>query len=192
MARLAAAVSAADWAAPTGPLTRYRGDGWQVLIERPERALRLALVLQASLRADAGALATRIAIGLGPVTRRGTRDLSDADGPAFHRAGDALDHMKRGRRLSVGPEGAPEGWLSAVPLLDALAHRWSRPQAETLAEILAPDAPTQAQLAERSGIAPQSLSDRLNTAAFPEVELALERLENQVPRPDSRKSGNAA
>jgi len=193
MALLSDAASGAAWAGLRGPFTRFRGDGWQVLLDRPERAARLALVLQAALRADLPGLETRIALGFGPVTQMGSHDLSDADGPAFLRAGRALDGMKRGRLLVLEAEGSPLPLQAAIPLFDALIRRWTPAQAAALRPLLAPNPPQQTDLARTLGIKPQSLSDRLSGAALDQLLDSLRGLERMAPDqargPDSGKSG---
>jgi hypothetical protein len=188
MDRLSATACDASWAGLSGPFTRFRGDGWQLLLERADLAPRLALSLQAALRASGRGPETRIGIGLGAVTQEGSRDLSDADGPAFRRAGAALDGMKRGRRLALSPEEAPSSWAAALPLLDAVAQRWTGAQATALLPLLAPDPPMQKDVAERLAIRPQSLSDRLAAAALDEVLESLGILEchrfDQAAKPD--------
>lgn len=151
--------------------TRFRGDGWQVICP-VDAALRVALSLSARLVAQ-GALRTRLAIGLGQVLRPGTRDLSDASGPAFTRAGAALDAMPRGRRLVLAPEGAAPLAPALVALCDALAQGWTQAQAEALLPMLAPAPPTQDELADRLGIRQQSVGDRLHAARFWALEDAL-------------------
>jgi len=178
LAILSQTLTGADWAGASA-LTRFRGDGWQVLIDRPEYALRLAVILAASLAADETALPTRIGIGLGPVDRFGRLDLSDAAGPAFRRADKALDRMKRGRQLAVSPEDMPRAWQATAPLLDALCQQWTAPQAGPLALKLHPSGPAQIALAETFGITAQSLNRRLQLARWREIETALRVVEAQ-------------
>ncbi|WGH78238.1 MarR family transcriptional regulator [Jannaschia ovalis] len=171
-----AAAEIARWQAADPRLTRFRGDGWQMLLIRPALALRAALLVRADLRA-ADLPPTRIAIGLGPVAFEGSADLSDADGPAFHRAGAALDAMPRGRQLALAAEGALPLLPAAAILLDALSERWTVAQAEAVALSLPPDAPRQTDLADRLGIRQQSLADRLDAAGFPAIRAALDTIE---------------
>lgn len=159
-------------------LTRFRGDGWQVLLARPDLALRSSLFVHAALLAGGSALATRLACGLGDLARVGTGEsLADADGSALHAAGRTLDDLGRGRRLGIGGEDVAPGVVAAFALADGLHRRWSLPQAEVLCDMLAPDAPTQSDLASRLGITQQSVSERLDAAGFWAIRDALNALE---------------
>ncbi|ETX27201.1 hypothetical protein [Roseivivax isoporae] len=170
----------APWCGGPARLTRFRGDGWQALVPEGARALRAALVLRADLRAE-DRPAMRVAIGLGGATRTGSRDLSDADGPAFHAAGDALDAMGRGTRLVLAARGAPALAPALVTLCDAVSRGWSRAQAEAAALALVPAPPTQAEIAARFGISQQAVAARLDGAGAEALEAALEAFEGAVP-----------
>ena len=89
------------WAPPSPDprFTRYRGDGWQMVVAEPGLALRAVLMLSASLRAADLGLATRAAIGIGAVESLGTASLADARGVAFEASGRGLDHMARVQRV---------------------------------------------------------------------------------------------
>lgn len=186
----AAAETLSAWhGAPLRP-TRFRGDGWQVYLARPELSLRSALFVLASLRAAELDIDLRLAVGIGAVERLGDETLSDADGPAFHAAGAALDAMGRGRRLALAAPGHGPLLEAVTVLLDAIAQGWTAAQGEALTRSLRPVAPTQAAIADDLGIRQQSVADRLDAAAFWAVAEALEQVEgawqpcdNQVPRP---------
>lgn len=142
--------------------TRFRGDGWQVLIHPPGRALRIALSLTAALAAADTGLATRLAIGFGPVARVGPGDLSAATGPAFHRSGRALDALPRGQHWAIAPApGLPDWIAAAVPLAEWHAARWTRGQAAVVTEFLHPDDLTQGEWATRMGLSRQAWAARL-------------------------------
>jgi hypothetical protein len=146
--------------------TRFRGDGWQAIIDPAPCYLRAVAHLLSGLRLHDIGLDTRIGIGIGAVDRPGTRDLSDASGPAFTLSGHALDTLPRTDRLAIAGPPAPDlAWHMAA--LETLAHfsaRWSREQAEALTHrLVRDDAPLQ-RLAESLGISRQALSARLAVA----------------------------
>lgn len=172
-----AADRAAEWHGAPLRLTRFRGDGWQMLLHRPDLCLRTALYVLSVLRSGAQGLRSRVALGLGEVTRLPDGDLSAADGSAFHRAGQALDAMGRNRFLVLSPEGAPPLAPALAVLCDALHHGWTREQAEALALALPPDSPTQTVMAESLAIRQQSLADRLGAARFWALSEALDSFE---------------
>lgn len=166
--------AAQGWVATPPRLTRFRGDGWQAVVTPGTRALRLALVIRARLRPEAGALWCRVALGFGDMAHAGTTDLSDADGTAFHRAGRALDKMARRRRLAVAEDGAPAGLVPALAVCDALAARWTAAQAEAVALALDPAGPTQEAIGAQLGLTQQAVQDRLDLAGFWAVEELLQ------------------
>ncbi len=144
--------------------TRFRGDGWQIAISPPDRALRAALVLAANLRAQNDLPKTRIAIGHGAVDSLGTEDLSDGAGPAFTASGRALETTKRGQLLNAGGTGLTPMHLAILGLLDERTARHSPEQAEAMAMALDPAPTTQSAMAETLGISPQAMSYRLKGA----------------------------
>lgn len=177
---LGAALREAErWTGGPARLTRFRGDGWQACLPEGGRALRAALFLRARLAAEERT-ETRMAIGLGGVDSVGTADLSDADGPAFHASGEALDGMGRSRRLVLSAAAAPALAPALVALCDEIARGWTRAQAEVLWPRLAPDAPAQADLAERLGIRQQSVADRLDAAGIAALDEAIAAFEAEV------------
>lgn len=162
-----AAMSALEQAAQRWPgnlrFTRFRGDGWQVLLDRPQTALRIALSLTASLAAADTGLTTRIAIGFGTVTHLGTGDLSDARGTAFTRSGRALDHMPRNRRWAVAGGPTLPAWIPAtLALAEWHSARWTAGQAAVVAEWLDPVDRTQEDWASRMGLTRQAWKARFD------------------------------
>jgi hypothetical protein len=146
--------------------TRFRGDGWQIVVSPAPLYLRITAVLLSGLRLFDTGIGTRIGIGIGAVDRLGTRDLSDASGPAFTQSGHALDSLPGTDRLAIAGLPAPSlAWHAAA--LDTLAHfstRWSREQAEALLHrLLAETRPLQ-HIAADLGITRQALSARLAVA----------------------------
>ena len=154
----------ARWTGQDARFTRFRGDGWQMLLPRPGLALRAGLLITARLAARP-TLATRIAIGIGPVTHPGTTDLADARGAAFEASGHALDTLPRSARWAIAGDIAP--WQTAlVALADWHSARWTQEQAEAVALSLPPDAPAQTALAARLHITRQAFAARLSGAGL--------------------------
>lgn len=164
--RLDAAMSALHHAARhLGPdelhFTRFRGDGWQVLIHRPGRALRIALSLSATLTAAETGLSTRLAIGFGSVNRLPAGDLSAASGTAFTRSGRALDAMPRNQTWAIaGGSGLPLWVAATIPLAAWHAAQWTKGQAAVVAEYLDPVDRTQEDWAARMGLTRQAWASR--------------------------------
>ncbi|MEM9385063.1 MAG: hypothetical protein AAGA68_08370 [Pseudomonadota bacterium] len=122
----------------------FRGDAWQLLLDSPATALRLALLLRARLRA-ATLGDTRIAIGIGSTRRVNRRKTSLSSGQAFELSGHALDRMSGYFDLTAAVPhdvGWAAEWLPVVMhLCSELARDWTTRQAETVAvALLHPDA----------------------------------------------------
>lgn len=166
--------------------TRFRGDGWQIVLGRAGLALRAALLIVADLKAGGHLVETRISVGAGPWTSLGTRDLADASGYAFSVSGTRLDQMPRHRRLFIngGRDTALHGvadmeWQAAIfDMAEWIASRWSRPQAEAMAMALRFDWQTQDELAQRLGITRQAMHARLTGAGFQAMENAIAAIEH--------------
>ena len=178
------------WTARDLHFTRYRGDGWQMLVLKPELALRWSIVLLATLHADPQALESRIAIGIGPVTSISSDDLGDASGAAFEASGRCLDAMHRDERLFLmGSETDADATIkdragvipaekAATILINERISRWTAEQAEATAHFLRPDKPTAAEIAVRLGITPQAVGYRLKGAGAKALREALDAIES--------------
>lgn len=154
--------------------TRFRGDGWQVLVPDANLALEATLFLAARLRATGGQIDTRISIGIGPVDTPGSRDLSDASGPAFFTSGDHLEKIGRRQRLHIAGVDVGPWHVAVIDLLDHILAGWSAPQAEAVALALRSDAPTQDDIAAELGITRQAVQSRLAGAGFSFLDSARE------------------
>lgn len=155
----------------------FRGDSWQMLLTWPGFSLRAAFYLRASLKAGDPGWDTRIGIGLGEVDRIDRRRTSLSSGEAFHFSGRALDDM--GEAVDIAVSGPTHGlrWASLQPLAhicSAVMDDWSQKQAQAARLALAPDAPTQAKMAELLGVSQQAVSKALSAAKVPSILRAAE------------------
>lgn len=184
-----AARTLSGWRAETETrFTRFRGDGWQILVEPPIWGLRAALFLKARLGATGTGIDTRIAIGIGPVGDPGPGTLGAARGAAFEASGRALDAMKKGSVLVIDGTGITGLHRAAVTLLAPIVQGWSREQAEAVAHAIEPSGPTLAQIAERLGITPQAVNYRLKAADYGAVDDALKLWESEPGRSAGEQS----
>ncbi|MGR3315642.1 hypothetical protein [Roseovarius indicus] len=141
--------------------TRNRGDGWQMLLPDPTLVMLAYLGLAAALRAADTGLATRIAIGIGPVDFPGTTDLSDAAGPAFVTSGDLLETLDT-ETAAIGGHGVTDWQRGVLQLTDWVVTGWTAQQAEAVAlTLLDPTHDTNAQRAKSLGISRQAFEARL-------------------------------
>jgi hypothetical protein len=162
--------------------TRFRGDGWQVMVLNPAFGLRAAVFLLASLRAAHNGLASRVSLGHGSLSHRGTESLADASGTAFLASGRGLDLMRKQQRIAICGDGVTPLHRGYGALLTALVRRWSTEQAEAMVLALDPAAPTLARIADHLKISPQAVNYRLASASGTEVKAALRDWESQFQR----------
>ena len=180
------AMAIGSWCRHPAQFTRFRGDGWQMMVGDASLALWAGVHILSTLRADADALATRVGIGIGSIDFHGDPDLRSAAGTAFVHSGEALDLLTRRERMSImGEEPYVSNADKAVCiLLDERLRHWSRPQAEAAALYLRPHAPdgpdidepepeTQAAIAARLGISKQAANYRLTGAGAVAIREAL-------------------
>lgn len=153
--------------------TRFRGDGWQVMVRQPVFGLRAALILLAALRAARSDLSTRISIGHGGLSMPGTDSLADAAGDAFVASGRGLEQMRKAQRLVIDGTGITPLHKGYGDLLSGLSRQWSVEQAEAMVRALDPENPTLSDIAAGLGITPQAVGYRLAGAAGNEIRAAL-------------------
>lgn len=156
--------------------TRNRGDGWQVLLEQPGFTLLLYIALVAGLRAADTGLDTRVGIGIDRIDSTGTRDLSDAAGPAFVAAGDMLHALTQPRRKEnalLGGDGAAQWQNAIIALVDWISRGWTPEQAEALLlTLLDTELDTNAKRAKHLGISRQAFEARLKGTGIDALTVA--------------------
>lgn len=153
--------------------TRFRGDGWQVLLSEQRIDLRAALLLYASLAAEPGLPRTRVAIGRAEMESVPESDLSSAHGAAFSSSGRALSEMGKTEQLRIADENLTPLETTLLEFLDDRISDWSAEQAEAVMHVLPPNAPTQKAIASRLGITPQAFSSRLSGARWTTIRRLL-------------------
>lgn len=165
-----------------GKVEFFRGDAWQLLLADPALALRVAILVRASLRAY-GVADTRIAIGLGKAGRISARRISLSTGQAFVVSGRALDRMTLYSNLTIEtPEscGVLSEWLPVVGhLCDSLVSRWTRRQAEIVRAVIGPAEPDYDTIARklRPAISKQAVAKGMNAARWHAIRKAVHLFE---------------
>ncbi len=170
-----ASLAISDWQGLPGHFTRFRGDGWQMVVS-PALCLRALTAMRAVVRRAGKGFETRIGVGLGlGVIKDG--DLSAAEGAAFVRSGHALDQIKRGALLA-----APDGPLSlrvTLPLADHIIKGWTMRQAEIAYLMLPPSGPTQADVARTLNLTQQTIQQQIDSSGLLKLLEACTILEEQ-------------
>jgi hypothetical protein len=148
--------------------TRFRGDGWQMVVGRPGWTLRACLILLADLRAADLGVETRISVGLGPFDSLGTANLSDATGRAFTVSGHHLDRSPKFRRLLIaGGREADQNWQTAIfDLVEWQSQQWTAAQAEAVAIALRNEHLKHQDIAAKLKISRQAVQLRLAGAGY--------------------------
>lgn len=110
----------------------FRGDNWQLVLNKPELSLRITLFFRAFFISQKAlsSIDTRISIGIEPVDFLPSEKTSTCDGETFRRSGFGLDNMPRNIRMSVKTNCA----ISVldvntidvlVQLIDAIVKDWT-------------------------------------------------------------------
>lgn len=155
-------------------LARSRGDGWQICLDRPELALRSALLFRAAIRSWGKTLQTRVAIAIGDTQPGDTRDPNAATGPAFVASGRALDALK-GDATMVHAAGGALG--AATRLADHISRDWTEAQASAVFHALPPGRITRGEIGNTLGKSRQAVDQALAAAGFRALSDALAMIE---------------
>ena len=161
-----------------GSLGITQGDGWQVALEIPGRALRLALFLRTVVKSDFGT-DTRVSIGVGPVDLL-KYNIVESTGLAFERSGHGLESMKNQKTRMVykahkSPVRLESAELLLVSWLDSLVTPATEKQASLLRESLMKL--KQEDVAEKRGVVQSTVSEGLKAAGWNEIKRILRHFE---------------
>ncbi len=173
---------AADLAVESGGdlhFSRHRGDGWQVVLHTPETALRICLILRASLRALGKAYDSRMACAEGAVTLPIKADLNQEVSLPFITSGQLLQTISQEKSLPIRIAHAKGGATSAAfALADHISQDWTPAQAQAIN--LALETQTSyslTEIAKQLGKSRQAVTKALDAAGYPALELALTNIE---------------
>jgi len=131
----------------------YRGDSFQGALEKPEKALRVVLLLRslsrmvqptkikvntktrkAFINSAFDVTDLRIAVGIGTISKLNNK-LMESDGEAFHRSGRLIDSMKKpGLNLAIATssEEVNEELEASWGIIDTIVNKWTASQAEVV------------------------------------------------------------
>lgn len=167
------------------PFTRYRGDGWQVLLVRPELALRFALIVTARLRSVKAPL-TRFSIGIDEIAKERAPSLAAETGQAFVISGETLDLMPKRSEFAIASmtRRLNEMTWAAARLADQVARKWSPQQAEAMVMALDPSEPSGSSIAKSLHISPAAASYRLQGANWWDIKAVVSAFETELGATD--------
>jgi len=152
----------------------FRGDAFQIMVESPQKALLVAILLKAVLcektpRDNSFVWDARIAIGVGGLTYRAS-SLAKSNGDAFVYSGRTLDRMGNERLAIITHwEMINDEFAVSTPFADDIISQWTRVQARVIYDYLLFDV-TQGQIAKERGMTPQNVSKVLKAG---KVELII-------------------
>lgn len=148
----------------------YRGDSFQLELERPAEALRTAIRIKALMRRQPD-LDVRMAIGIGEKQVSGPA-VTESQGQAFVYSGETLEHIKKNKRtLAIKtPWKDFDREINLLIRLGLIAmDTWSPKAAEIVSAMLEQPGIEQQKVSGVLGIAQSSASERLKRAHFDEI-----------------------
>jgi hypothetical protein len=179
------------------PVQVFRGDSWQVLISDPTLAVRMALYIRASLKADLPKykVNTRMSIGVGHIHRLD----SFGDGEAYILSGKGLDGITQKSKSQVVflmEEGLPDqpmiepAVMAILPAIDFMSSSWTAKQALAVkGGLLGWSADEIAAKWPEGMVLSRSLDKHFARSGWGEIESALIFIESQFGKKNTRLSG---
>lgn len=162
----------------------FRGDSFQILVEQPEKALRVAVLLRAALcnrtSEDCPFIwDARMAIGVGKLTYKSEK-LAKSSGNAFIYSGRTLDTMKNERlAIKTDWEGVNDEFSVSTPFADDIISNWTVRQADLVYDYLLYDV-SQFRMAVERDISAQNVSKILKAAKVELIKNYLLRFERVI------------
>lgn len=163
----------------------FRGDSFQVWVEKPECALLVALLLRAGLRMSAlrageQQLDARISVGIGDVAYRDAQ-VSQSDGEAFVLSGRGFDQLGKQQRLMVQTpsETANEELRVETAFVDDIVSNWSALHSKIMYQALLREM-SQGELAEKNNTSQQNVRKRLEKAKAKLIRMYLDRVASLI------------
>ncbi|WP_342304909.1 SatD family protein [Methanolobus sp. ZRKC5] len=157
------------------PFDIFRGDSFQVVLSKPDRALLASVLLSQRLslfNEGSKDFAARLSIGIGTIEYiPDSGNIGEADGVAFRLSGKALDTMKqKGQNLLVTTPNPALNLMfeTQCSFFDLIAGRWTNIQKEIILEKLSGS--TQEEIASRHGKSQSTISQSLKASGFDGVK----------------------
>jgi hypothetical protein len=169
----------------------FRGDGFQVELEDPSGAIRMAILIRAGLKSiQPEDVDARIGIGIGKKGYTG-KSVNESNGEAYLFSGAVLDSLKnRSHRLEINtPWPVIDKINIALRLASVIIDDWTSAEAEIAFLKLSEDK-TQEELAKKLDISQPAVHKRLSKAHYQELQdliLFFETELNEVLKNHSKK-----
>ncbi len=174
-----------SWVEDKADAQIFRGDSYQLVLSRPDMALRRSIQLICWFKMHLpGAelhLATRISIGVGTIAYKGTTVLS-SEGEAFHLSGRNFDLLGNEEYLGVytSDEDKNKAFKIILIFINKYISNWTRGQAEVLFWLL--EGKTQQEIADMLSVSQPSVNSRLKLSGWRELEPAIEYISTVIDK----------
>lgn len=162
-------------------ISNFRGDGWQLVVDHPPKALEISLFVRTYIRftITQKKIDSRIAIGIGGVDFIPEGNVSAGYGSAYTVSGHLLEALGAHERMALGfsmdqlsiAHGAA---VMLVELLDDIISAWGTSQCQAVFWAL--QGLTQTQIAERwlpAPITQPSVSNNLSRSSWSRITKSL-------------------
>ena len=162
----------------------FRGDSFQLLLDDPIHALKIALLIRAGLQGKTTEASphkwdARLSIGLGTINYTSDQIIT-SDGEAYRNSGREFDALgKRRLALRTPWEAVNDEFAVSTAFADDIISGWSITQAQTIYQSLFYDI-TQRDMAEKLGRTSQNISKLLVAAKESLLKLYLKRFETVI------------
>lgn len=164
----------------------YRGDSFQIVMERPEVSLKVATLIRSYLisktpQGEKNIWDARISIGIGEIDYVST-SIVVSDGEAFRLSGRGLDNLDKARMcISTKWDMVNEEVAASIGFVDYTITKLSVKQAQLLYMTDALEL-SQLEIAARIGKSQQNISKTLITSLEPLLSLYWEHFEKLINR----------
>lgn len=148
----------------------FRGDSFQVLLKKPEKALLFALSIKTALK-SANNVNVRMALGLGDISYS-TEKITESNGTAFSNSGEKFELLKQEKQnLSIksGDELFDAEMNLYLKLSLIAMDSWSVNAAEAVKIALQNKDKSQEEMGKLLGITQSAVSNRLSRAYYEEI-----------------------
>ncbi len=166
------------------PISNFRGDSWQLIVNRPEKSFEISLFIRTFIRFMFAEekLDTRIAIGLGETSFIPAENISAGDGPAYVTSGHLLEALTT-NHMSIGFANHSSnlvelGAESIILLMDIIVTSWGTSQCQAV--FLALQFSKQKEIATNWSPKPikqASVSRSLKTAGWSQIQKSMQFFE---------------
>lgn len=148
----------------------YRGDSFQLIINKFEDALLIAIKIKAALKSIPG-IDARMAIGIGDMTHNAPK-ITESNGSAFVHSGEKFETLRKEKQnLAIKSDSAAfDNEMNLYLKLALIAmDNWTVNAAEIVNTTLDNPGKLQEELGKIVGIKQNAISNRLKRAYFDEV-----------------------